>query len=376
MHIMIIASWYPESDRDVNGSLFRDRAIDLAANGCQVSVVAANVRLRLGPIKPGLYVNHTHGITEYRCYKRNLTPFSESGIALQQIGMIRKVYDRICREQGKPDIIHLESARCALAAVHLAREENIPFTYTEHYSGILSSKPGSYYDRISRLATDRAAHIFLISSAIKNRLHPPAEKCSPLPNALDCSRFSLVQPPETFTFCALGELRRIKGYDLLIQAFAQVHARHPDCRLVIGGSGEEESSLKALCARLGLENAVTFTGRIPPSERARFYHRASAFVCSSHVETFSIVITEAFACGVPVVSTRCGGPEDLVNSTNGILVDRDSVPALAAGMEQMLAERGRFDPQAIRQAAYNQYDQGVLAKTQLACFRKVLSDRA
>ena len=85
---------------------------------------------------------------------------------------------------------------------------------------------------------------------------------------------------------------------------------------------------------------------------------------------------EAFACGVPVVSTRCGGPEDLVNSTNGILVDRDSVPALAAGMEQMLAERGRFDPQAIRQAAYNQYDQGVLAKTQLACFRKVLSDRA
>ena len=55
---------------------------------------------------------------------------------------------------------------------------------------------------------------------------------------------------------------------------------------------------------------------------------------------------------------------------------RDSVPALAAGMEQMLAERGRFDPQAIRQAAYNQYDQGVLAKTQLACFRKVLSDRA
>ena len=63
MHIMIIASWYPESDQDVNGSLFRDRAIDLAANGCQVSVVAANVRLRLGPIKPGLYVNHPHGIT-------------------------------------------------------------------------------------------------------------------------------------------------------------------------------------------------------------------------------------------------------------------------------------------------------------------------
>ncbi len=372
---MIIASWYPESDGSITGSFFRDRAISLASNGCKVSVAAAFVRVRLGQTQAGISVSEHDGIAEYRAFRRNLTPFFEAGIAMQQIPMIRQIYERICLERGKPDIIHLESARCAPAAIHLAREEDIPLTYTEHYSKVLSGRPGSYHVLMARKAVAAASQVFLVSSAMKKKLDPPAEKASMLPNAVDFSQFALAKPAVPFTFCALGSLRKIKGYDILLQAFAQVHQQHPACRLIIGGSGEEEDALRALCEELDLKDTVTFAGRVSLEDRSRFFSPASSFVCSSLTETFSVVIIEAFACGIPVVATRCGGPEDLVNSTNGFLVEKGDPAALAEGMCRMFAERANFDPSAIRLAAYQVYDQQVLIRQQIDCYTAILSGK-
>ena len=375
MKILIIASWYPTVDQPLNGIFFQQRARALARMGCQVSVAAPDVRLRLHGKKSGISVCHREGITEYRYLKRNMTPFWEEGIAKQQIAMIRKIYRQVCKDSGKPDVIHLESARCAYAAVALANAENIPLTYTEHYSGILNSLPGSFLDRSMGLAVDAADRIFLISSAMKRRLAPPEEKCTFLPNAIDFNVFSIAAPESPFVFGALGGLNKLKGYDILLRAFAKVREVYPNCRLEIGGDGPEKEALLTLRKELGLEDCVHFPGRIPAQQRSVFYHGKSAFVCSSLTETFSIVTVEAFASGLPVVATKCGGPEDLVNDTNGYLVEKGDADALAAGMLQMLRCRFDFDSEQIRQDAYERYHEASVVNRQLARFEDIVFPR-
>lgn len=372
MKIMIIASWYPETGKSASGSFFRDRARELARNGCEVSVAVAQLRLRTRGMAKGICVERNCGVTEYRYFKRNLTPFWEAGIAKQQVPMIREIYGQICRESGKPDVIHLESARCAFAAVPLAKKEQIPLIYTEHYSGIMNSRPGSYYDRIMKMAVSSAAHTFLISSAVQKKLCPPEGKYSIMPNGVDFSEFHIAQPKGIFTFCALGSLRSVKGYDILLRAFSQVYRAAPRCRLVIGGSGEEEKNLKKLCEELSLTDCVQFAGHIPLEKRDQFYGQASAFVCSSRLETFSVVTVEALACGIPVVATKCGGPEDIVCKDNGYLVENNNVSALAEGMLRMLENRQYFSSENIRANAFARYDRERLVKRQIECYRTVV----
>ena len=373
MKVMIVASWYPTPENPLNGIFFQQRAQALARSGCDVSVAVTEVCLRLGGRKTGLSVRQESGVTEYRYLRRNMTPFWEEGIAKQQISMLRRIYKQICKDSGKPDVIHLESARCAYAAVALSRKENIPLTYTEHYSGILNSAPGTFLDRTMRLAVDAADHIFLLCTAMRNKLEPPAEKTSVLPNSIDFSEFSVSEQAVPFTFAALGGLGKIKGYDILLRAFAQVQEKHPDCRLVIGGDGPEREALLTLRDELGLRDFVQFPGRISPQQRTEFFCGKSAFVCSSLTETFSIVVIEAFASGLPVVATKCGGPEDLVNDSNGYLAEKGNSAALAQAMLRMIENRNQFDSLQIRGDAWRLYDESNVIKEQLACFHRLLS---
>lgn len=371
MKVLIVASWYPTPENPLNGIFFQQRARALARFGCTVSVAAPEVRLKLEGRKSGITVESVEGVTEYRYLKRNITPFWEEGIAKQQISMLRKIYEQVCKDSGKPDVIHLESARCAYAAVALTKKENIPLTYTEHYSGILNSQNGTFLDKTMRLAVENADHTFLLCSAMKHRLKPQEEKCSFLPNSIDFSGFYIKEPAKTFTFCALASLRKIKGLDILLQSFAKVHDAYPECRLMIGGDGPEKQTLLAMCKELGLNECVTFCGKIDSERRGEFISGNSAFVCSSLTETFSIVVIEAFASGLPVVATKCGGPEDLVKEANGYLVEKGDVDSLAEGMIKMIQNRSLFNSQKIREDAYSLYDESCVVEQQIRYFDKL-----
>lgn len=371
MNVLIVASWYPTPENPLNGIFFQQRARALARCGCTVSVASLDVRTKLGGRKSGITVERVEDVIEYRYFKRNITPFWEEGIAKQQISMLRKIYERVCNDSGKPDIIHLDSARCAYAAVALAKKENIPLTYTEHYSGILNSQSGTFLDKTMRLAVENADHTFLLCSAMKHRLKPQEEKCSFLPNSIDFSEFYIKEPSKLFTFCALASLRKIKGLDILLQAFAKVQDAYPECRLVIGGDGLEKQSLLTMSEELGLNEHVTFCGRINSEQRGDFFAGNSAFVCSSLTETFSIVVVEAFASGLPVVATKCGGPEDLVKESNGYLVEKGDVDSLAEGMIKMIQNRNLFDSEKIRKDAYFLYDESCVVEQQIRYFDKL-----
>jgi mannosylfructose-phosphate synthase len=114
---------------------------------------------------------------------------------------------------------------------------------------------------------------------------------------------------------ALGRIARNKGYDLLVQAFAQVAARDATARLHLAIGGErlqpsEEAVLEGcrkLAGDLGVASRVSFSGFVPDEEMADLYRAADLFVLSSRYEPFGMTAVEAMACGTPVVVTTHGG---------------------------------------------------------------------
>lgn len=167
---------------------------------------------------------------------------------------------------------------------------------------------------------------------------------------------------------AVGRLAQVKGFDLLIRAFAQVHAQRR-LRLVILGEGRLRASLEQLAAALGIADAVSMPGFEP--NPYPYLARAALFVLSSRREGSPNALTEALALGTPVVSTDCpSGPREVLgNGTVAPLVPMDDVDALAAAMATVLDAPG--DPDA-RRAAVRVYRVEHCAEHYHALFSQLL----
>jgi glycosyltransferase involved in cell wall biosynthesis len=140
------------------------------------------------------------------------------------------------------------------------------------------------------------------------------------------------------TLTAVGRLTHQKGFDLLLQAFAKIADQHPEWKLVIWGEGEERGRLQALCTTLGLKQRVEMPG--VTSAPGRWIETADVFVLSSRYEGWGIVLLEAMAAGIPVVSFECKwGPGEMVTDRHdGILVEPENIDALADALDVVLRD--------------------------------------
>jgi len=97
-----------------------------------------------------------------------------------------------------------------------------------------------------------------------------------------------------------------------------------------------------------LSSNCKFYGDIPRNEISDFYSKLDLFVSASRNETFGIVLIEAMSCGLPVIATKCGGPQEIVTEENGILIDKDNVQELAEAIENMSKNISRYNQNTIR----------------------------
>lgn len=165
-------------------------------------------------------------------------------------------------------------------------------------------------------------------------------------------------PPTHEWFCdngppvvlAVGRLVKVKGFDLLLEAFAQVR-RGRDVRLVIFGEGPQRRELEVQIRALGLTNSVRLPGFDPNPYAAMA--RCSIFVLSSHFEGMPGVLIQALACGATVVATDCqtGPAEILIDGVNGRLVPAGNADALAAAIGVLLDDENARHRLASRSVA-------------------------
>ena len=156
----------------------------------------------------------------------------------------------------------------------------------------------------------------------------------------------------------------------LLHAFAALHG---EPRLIIFGDGPESGALRALCAELGLYSRVSFRGHCPREKLAEAYAAADCFVLASRSETFGVAYIEAMAAGLPVIATRCGGPEDFVTEENGILIPVDDESALTSAMERMVCCRADYDSAAIAAEAKERFSPEVITAQLTAVYEELIS---
>ncbi|HET7374212.1 MAG TPA: glycosyltransferase family 4 protein [Gemmatimonadaceae bacterium] len=124
----------------------------------------------------------------------------------------------------------------------------------------------------------------------------------------------------------------------VLRAFARIQASIPEAQLTVAGDGQQGRQLHALARELELRN-VEFVGQIPPREMAALYDQADAYLNSPNVDNMPNSVVEAFAAGLPVVTTRAGGiPYIVSHEENGLLVDCDDHQALAAAALRLFSE--------------------------------------
>ncbi len=136
---------------------------------------------------------------------------------------------------------------------------------------------------------------------------------------------------------AVGRLEAVKGFDVLLRAFARVRQTMPSATLTISGSGAQEPQLRALAASLGVQAQLTLTGRLGPREVRERLSGAAVFALSSLSEGMPLALIEAMAAGAPIVATTVGGAAEALGAA-GLLCPPGDEIALADSLLQMLRD--------------------------------------
>jgi glycosyltransferase involved in cell wall biosynthesis len=186
------------------------------------------------------------------------------------------------------------------------------------------------------------------------------------------------ETPPTFVFA--GRLIRLKGVDLLIEAFARLQT---SARLLIVGDGEERLRLEALAAaRTSVARPIEFAGFRPQTELRDILARASALVLPSLRECGGAVILEAFACRTPAIATAWGGPKDYVTPESGFLVAPDSredfIRGLTAAMHRLAVDPALVEKmgEAARALVEARFSWSAKARAILAIYEEVVRECA
>ena len=131
-----------------------------------------------------------------------------------------------------------------------------------------------------------------------------------------------------------------KHYNIacVLRAFGRIQALMPEAELTLVGEGSERPTLEQLARELGLCN-VTFTGAVPPQEMGAYYGAADVYLNAPDIDNMPTSVIEAFAAGLPVVSTSAGGiPWIVRHGENGLLVPRNDAAAMSAEALRLLSD--------------------------------------
>jgi glycosyltransferase involved in cell wall biosynthesis len=156
----------------------------------------------------------------------------------------------------------------------------------------------------------------------------------------------------------VGRLIPIKGHEVLLRALATIRNDVPEVTLDVAGDGPLDEELRATAARLGLDDSVTFLGRVAPVSSA--FERAQIVVVPSFGEGFGLVALEAMERGRPVIASAVGGlPEIVDDGRTGVLVSPGDADALATAIRELLREPARAEAlgRAGRARAVEQFSQ-------------------
>lgn len=348
MHVLIIPSWFPQAEDPLLGIFFKEQAAALESLGVKTGVIYPEVRPLKNLSWPLLQKNYFQISAienTVRMHGWNLFPKFIKKQMQAWIFFAKKLFQKYVSLHGKPDVIHAHSflwSGIAAAAIH--KEWAIPFLVTEHRN--------HFIERIAlekeitecwtfpfiQEACTLSSKVIGVSPPITETLKSYGsgeKKYTTVANSVAAQFFKPSQKgrrKDRIQFISVAQLEERKNLSMLFRCFQRMLKSKPDAFLVVLGEGPERKNLEKLAIDLGIDQKILMPGKVERAVVRDFLNESHAFVFSSQSESFGVALIEAFAAGLPVLSTRCGGPESFVSEDVGILVQKDDDEAFFQGM--------------------------------------------
>ena len=365
MHILLITSAYKSNFNPVNALFFRDQALALSKRGHKVGVLCAL------PISLKTTLKEKNILFKKEKYNDlNVTTIVKPFFSIPKTRKInhrkmfkigKDIFKEYINENGLPDIIHLHTSLAGELAIWVKNRYGISYVVTEH-SSIFARKKISdlrlkFFKKVftqskANIAVSENFAVFLQKTFSVNFKY--------IPNLVDTDFFKPLEVKKDnnkFIFLNVAHLDSNKNHKGLINAFYEKF-KGKKHQLIIAGDGDEMINLRNQINSLKIENQIKLIGRVDRKKIRELMSEADCFVLSSIYETFGVVLIEAMSCGLPVISTKCGGPETIIKNNNYGYLCRLS--ELSDFMEKITQKE--FDSGKIRMYAEENFSQNAISK--------------
>ncbi len=379
MHILVISRSYPNPINISGGNFVKNQVDALSGHDIKIGVLGVyNISvLEYSKIKNlktlGYYSNH----------KSNLNVFGFLYPVLPKLHLLnsrikfligKKLFKKYISKYGKPDLIHLHTFEPGKLGLWAKEKYKIPYVVTEHTSSFSLKTALNWHYKLAKKVYVGSQYNFAVSESSTNFLSETfSEEFKYLPNFVDTSHFKLKQTGESQKkqFINVAYLNKNKNQSLLVDAFHKAFGNNDNFELSIVGSGSEKENLKKQIDKLKLTN-IKLLGFVAQNELTRLLQNSDYFVLSSNFETFGVVIIEAMSCGLPVVSTKCGGPESIITENKlGILCQKNNVDEFSKALIKV--SQNKYDSEFIRNYAIENFSYESLSRELINIYSDIVS---
>ncbi len=379
MRIFIIPSWYPAPAQPNAGIFFKEQASLYAQffPEDKIGIVSwgqNDVRLLLEKrqfiripekiIKAGgiksKEITHSKNFMEWFHPELTWTRKWRRGNITSITDACDRAFIKFSNQFGRPQIIHAHVGYPGgYIAWKLSEKYDIPFVITEHM-GPFPFPDFSDKKKVSRLLIDplKQSHLVLaVSDHLRLELEKFGISSVVYHNFINDQFFNVkkvTSKSEAFRLLHIGRLAPEKRQNDLLNALALL-PDSIDYKLTVAGDGTLKTELLKLAVDLGLDDRITFKGNLDRDQIREQIQTNDLMILSSSYENLPVSILEAFACGKPVVATKCGGPEEMINEVNGLLAKAFDPMDLAKQVNQMINELKRYEAPVIRKDFEERY---------------------
>lgn len=342
-YILHICSWFPHEGDPQNGVFIRQH-IEITQDSF-LPVIICNTPKNHKHIAPDSFEVH------------NLRAKTSKWSKIKQA---KKIFKQLLTEKGAPTAIHLHVvAPLGLLALIAKKFFDAPIIITEHWTGYrtgLFSKAPPLHKIIAKKVFLKAKKAIVVSESLKQDLLAlrvcQQDKIVVCPNPI--LLFPRQGPQASLRQSGINMLsvadfnEANKNFLGILSAFEQATIEYPNLHWTIIGDGPDKTLFENTLANSSAKNKVHLLGRQSQNFVHQHYSEFDFLVSFSRFETFAMVPAEAIMAGIPVIATRCGGPEYYVNDRNGIVIKSEDDEALAQAIINLSQSFQNFSPSQLK----------------------------
>lgn len=342
LHILVVPEWYPSPAHPVAGVFVRDQALAIAETH-DITVLTHDEGSPRG-ILASWTDRVDAGLRTIRV--RTLGGPGTTAGRVEFVAAAMRIVARLRREGRPVDVLHAHVFVAGVVALLVARGR-LPVVLSEHHGDFIEGKIRGYDAGLARLAMRCADLVCPVSPLLERHLRAlePRGRYEVVPNVVDVDAFLAARErrdngPVRLVVVAL--LSPQKGIEYLLRALSALREAVGDVTLDVVGDGPSRAELEALASREVPPGVVTFHGLQGRERIAELLHASDVFVLPSVAESFGVVLVEALAAGLPIVTTRDVGLAGVIENGLGEVVPARDVTALIQALQRVVSGLGCF----------------------------------